>query len=161
MLICSCLTVRAQLDDKKTIFSDHYLGAAAGFSTGYGLSYRYWPGKFGGQFTFAPYCDPFEIQLSTGLSLLYKVKSYGKVNLFLYQGNHIYYYGRHWELWKGKLTVEEGYGRQFHGLGFGLEFVILKRLSLNLMTGYSMSKWFGDNEWLLNMTGETGIYFRL
>jgi len=162
LLFYTCLSSYAQQEKiKNPELSHHYLGGMAGFSTGYGPTYRFWPGKFGGQITFTPVSSPIHLQLSIGLTMLYRLKSYNHINLFLYQGNHLYYNAWVWEIWHRKLDVNYAEGRQFHGIGGGLEWVISKRLSFNLMAGYSLSKYIDDNEWLLNLTGETGIFIRL
>ncbi|MGZ5245339.1 MAG: hypothetical protein ACXWD4_15565, partial [Bacteroidia bacterium] len=69
----------------------HSIGAGAGFTTGYGLSYRYRPGKFGVQVNFAPYSNKDVSRFSTGLTFLYTLIENKMSNLYLYQGNHHYY----------------------------------------------------------------------
>ena len=65
--------------------SKHALGLAAGFTTGYGLSYQYTPiEKLTFQLAFAPYKDDTETQISTGLTFIYRVKQSEKLNFFLY-----------------------------------------------------------------------------
>jgi hypothetical protein len=43
-----------------------------------------------------------------------------------------------------------------NGLGIGIEFILLKRISFNLMGGYGA---YRDCE-TLSLTGETGLYFK-
>jgi hypothetical protein len=52
---------------------ENALGVAAGWTTGYGLSYRFQPNKFGVQITFSPYKDSQTTQYSAGLTFLYKL----------------------------------------------------------------------------------------
>jgi hypothetical protein len=132
----------------KTKFSN-FLGVAAGFTTGYGLSYRYWPKKFGIQVTFAPYENKYEAHYSLGVAFLFKVIETDKTNFFLYQGNHLLfntdkYYERNHDV------------NSYNGIGIGIEFIILKRISFNLMGGYAGLENFTN----IGFTGETGLYFR-
>jgi hypothetical protein len=71
-----------------TIKHKHALGAGAGFTTGYGLSYRYTPNKFGIQVNFAPYKSESITRFSTGLTFLYQLMETDKTALYLYQANH-------------------------------------------------------------------------
>ncbi|MDD2426408.1 MAG: hypothetical protein PHU00_10405 [Bacteroidales bacterium] len=129
----------------------HSLGIAAGSTTGYGISYRYWPAKIGVQGTFAPYSDEWGSNYSAGVSLLYKIVQAEKVNFFLYQGNH-YLYTKE----KYNDNDYEIINNHFNsGIGFGVEFIILKRVSLNLMGGYAGF----ENFRRIGFTGETGLYF--
>ncbi len=144
----------------------HSLGAGAGFTTGYGLSYRYRPGKFGAQINFAPYHDKETDRYSVGLTFLYQLIESKTTILYLYQGNHYYYTSDLIDVYddvppKGntepvvyKKRVKEGYFN--NGLGIGIEFIIAKRIGLNLMGGYA----FYDNFNQVNFTGETGLYFK-
>ena len=68
--------------------SKYAIGIAAGFTTGYGLAYRYQSNKFGTQITFTPYKDSEKSHVSLGVTFLYKLISFEKVELFIYQGNH-------------------------------------------------------------------------
>ncbi len=43
-----------------------------------------------------------------------------------------------------------------NGIGFGIEIIMAKRISLNLMAGYA----FYDNFRKLNITGETALYYK-
>jgi len=78
-------------DKVKESSSKHGLGAGAGFTTGYGLSYRYTPNKWGAQVNFAPYKDNETERYSVGLTFLYKLIENTNTSLYAYQGNHYYY----------------------------------------------------------------------
>ena len=123
----------------------------AGFTTGYGLSYRFWPGKLGLQGTFAPYSNQDMSDYSIGVTLLFKLVETEKVNLLLYQGNHYIYRKHKYD------NSDDVNTRHFNnGLGIGIEFIILKRVSFNLMGGYAGYRNFER----IAPTGETGLYFR-
>ena len=144
--------------------SEHYkfgIGGGAGFCTGYGLSFRYIPKRFGGQINFAPYFDSETSRYSVGLSFLYMITKNKFANLFLYQANHFYYnsqltyiYNPDFPLLEEKVWVTENYFN--NGLGFGIEIVFAKRIGLNLMAGYAFYKNFTQ----LNVTGEVALYYK-
>jgi hypothetical protein len=130
------------------------LGVAAGFTTGYGLSYRYWPKKFGVQITFAPYSNDYESHTSIGVAFLLNLIETDKTNLFLYQGNHLLiskYKGQYWDNYRTSNDIAS-----YNGIGIGIEFIILKRVSFNLMGGYAGFENFDR----IGFTGETGLYFK-
>jgi hypothetical protein len=139
----------------------HAIGGGAGFTTGYGLSYRFMPGKFGGQLNFAPFQDKETSNYSAGLTLIYMLIESKISNLFLYQGNHFYYrsylnyiYNPNSPYQSTKVITTEQYFN--NGLGFGIELIIAKRIGLNLMGGYAF---YNDFE-KLNLTGEIGLYYK-
>jgi hypothetical protein len=133
----------------------HALGFGAGFTTGYGLSYRFMPNKFGVQTNFAPYKDKYRALFSFGITFLYKLIETNNINLFLYQGNHYFYRKEKYIYYdqNDSYQVDKYFN---NGLGIGIEFIILKRLSFNLMGGYAGFENFNK----ISFTGETGLYFR-
>ncbi|MBI9035576.1 MAG: hypothetical protein JEZ03_14015 [Bacteroidales bacterium] len=62
----------------------HYIGAAVGYTTGNGISYRYCQNKLGGQLTFfaSEYND--DRRISVGLTFLYKLVQKERAELFFY-----------------------------------------------------------------------------
>jgi hypothetical protein len=138
----------------------HYVGAAAGFTTGYGLAYRYNPGRFNVQAAFAPYKDESRVVISTGLTFIYHLLKEEHFNFYLYQGNHFRYFEDKWRryYYYGPYPLPySNISRQMNnGLGMGFEFHF-NRLSFNLMTGYGSF----NNGRRLSMTVESGIFFRL
>ncbi len=128
----------------------HAFGVAAGFTTGYGLSYRFTPNKFGIQATFAPYVDNEREMFSIGITFLYIIVKAENLNLFLYQGNQYFYN-------KKKLTTPIEVNEYFNnGIGIGLEFTFQKRFGFNIMGGYAGYEDFNK----INFTGETALFFR-
>jgi hypothetical protein len=133
----------------------HYIGAAAGISTGYGMSYRYWPTRFGLQSTiglFGTFTSNYEVlksRYSLGMAFLYKVVDTQSLNLFLYQGNHYNYY---------RYTYYIDYREKiwYNGIGIGIEHC-LDRLSLNLMGGFAAHESFKG----FGLTAEVGLYYKL
>lgn len=139
------------------------IGAAAGFSTGYGLSFRYWPANWGIQFTTAPYYTENDSQISLGATVLNTIKNDGRIKLFLYLGNHVLY-----EKWSdysydGSNSDPSKYTTWILGAGPGFEFIILEKISFNLMFGVASYTEYSNNydtDWMLNMTAETGLYYK-
>jgi hypothetical protein len=134
----------------------HYIGAAAGFTTGYGLAYRYNPGRFNVQVAFSPDKNYDDVTISSGITFIYHLLREERFNFFLYQGNHYHYnHYRYYNSWNDTF-YSSTYSELNNGLGIGFEFHY-NRFSLNLMTGYG----FFDYGRRLSMTVESGIFFRL
>jgi len=97
ILMLSPLTILSQEESKSLEKKDqteinnfkHSIGFAVGATTGYGLSYRFIPKKFGAQIAFAPYKSEFESEYSIGLTFIYKIIEARRASLFIYQGNHL------------------------------------------------------------------------
>lgn len=166
-MLLSCLTLDGQTNQKDSVKTfRHSIGAGAGFATGYGLSYRYMPVKFGGQVNFAPYHTSETDRYSFGITFLYRLIETKTSNLFLYQGNH-YYYNSETVYYAdtnrtiqsidptgSKSRLKESYVN--NGIGIGIEIIIAKRIGFNLMAGYAAYKNFEE----VNFTGETALYFK-
>lgn len=139
----------------------HSLGAGAGFTTGYGLSYRYMPKRFGVQVNFAPYKNGDTERYSAGLTFLYNLIETRPANLFLYEGNHFYsetslnyLYDPFGSQMPVPMKSTDSYLN--NGVGVGIEFKIAKRIGFNLMAGYAFYRNFQN----INFTGETALYFK-
>lgn len=152
------LAIHIQAQEKKPIDekTKHAVGAGAGFTTGYGLSYRFTPNKFGLQVNFAPFKNETTTRNSVGLTFLYSLLETEKTNLYLYQANHFY---SNSELvdnatFTGKVRKNESYIN--NGFGFGVEIIIATKIGFNLMTGYAAY----DNFNGYNLTGEAALYFK-
>lgn len=143
----------------------HSIGAGAGFTTGYGLAYRYMPSRFGGQINFAPYHNSETDKYSIGITFLYRLIETKTTNLFLYQGNHYYYNSQLVYIYDQPKSVQTDQVASKHwqtesyvnnGFGIGIELIIAKRIGLNLMSGYALYKNFTQ----VNFTGETALFFK-
>jgi hypothetical protein len=148
-------SISAQVDSTKKTGLKHSMGAAAGLTTGYGLSYRFWPGTVGVQLAFAPTSNSSQSRISSGLTLLFKLVGTERANLFLYQGNHLlYHYMEYGNYFPSRTSYKEY--NLYNGIGLGIEFIIVKRISFNLMGGYAAYESFKS----LGLTGETGLFFK-
>jgi hypothetical protein len=148
--------------DSEQVFK-HSLGAGIGFTTGYGLSYRYTPSLFGVQLNFAPYHDKTIDRYSVGVTFLYTLIKNRISSLYVYQGNHYYYNSEMVSIYDPNKpydpdpkTERKTTSYFNNGLGFGIEFIIARRIGFNLMAGYASYSNFEQ----LNLTGETALYYK-
>ncbi len=139
------------------------LGFGAGFTTGYGLAFRYMPKKFGVQANVGPYFDEDTERYSLGLTFLYNIVESRRANLYLYQGNHYYYntyldfiYAPKQPNQQEPYEVKRQESYLNSGVGLGAEIILAERLSLNFMAGYAFYRNFRS----LNLTGETAFFFK-
>ncbi len=162
-LMLSILQLNAQ--DSINKIQENYqfgVGGGAGFTTGYGLSFRYVPKRFGAQINFAPYKDKNETErYSLGVTLIYMLMQNKITNFYLYQGNHYYYNSEIITIYNPNIPDHEekirNTDRYFNnGFGFGIEIIMARRIGLNLMAGYA----FYNNFQQLNVTGEMALYYK-
>lgn len=161
LLVVALLPANLSAQDNPDEVKYRYgIGGGAGFTTGYGLSFRYLPKRFGAQINFAPYSDSRTDRYSVGITFLYTLIEGRVSSLFLYQGNHYYYNSDLWynydPLAGTDFLVRSTESYVNNGLGFGIDITIAKRIGLNLMTGYA----FYDNFNKLNVTGEAALFYK-
>lgn len=140
-------------------------GIGAGFTTGAGFSFRYFPHKYGIQVNCAPYYNDYgsEVFVSSGVTLLYSINENRVSNFYAYLGNH-YLYSK----LNRSVYVYDPYGINNSyikketneylnsGIGVGIEFHSQKRITINLMVGYAQY----ENFKRLFFTAETALYYR-
>jgi hypothetical protein len=141
--------------------SKHAVGLAAGFSSGYGLSYQYTPNKLTFQLAFAPLKNDNRTLISTGLTFIYRIKEGDKLNFFVYQANH-YLVDRetrtNYPYPSGTpITSTINKDRFNNGIGLGFEFFIGENVLFDLMAGYGARNNFKE----LGLTGEIGLFYKL
>lgn len=142
--------------------SKHAVGLAAGFSTGYGLSYQFTPNKLTFQLAFAPLKNDNRTLISTGLTFIYRIKEGEKLNFFVYQANHFLvdretYTNYPYPPGTPPTTVNTNNDRINNGLGLGFEFFIGDNVVFDLMAGYGARRNFRE----LGLTGEIGLFYKL
>ena len=159
------VTGNAQTSDLKP--GTHSLGLHAGASTGLGLSYRYWPSRFGLQVTGIPVFEQGGGHfISAGLTGLYEIRQGDLVDFYGYWGNHliseknIYSY---WDYSAGGdpiITEMVNTSTQYNiGLGIGFRCHIAKVVDFELQGGYGIFD--VGNDIYTFPTGEIGLYYRL
>ena len=142
------------------------IGLGAGYTTGYGLSFKYLPTKFGAQINFAPYKSDNTERCSVGLTFIYTLITAKKTNLYIYQGNHYYYNSVLYRSYVNSSDPFSNYQTYTthrtttsyinNGLGIGARLFLGNRFELNLMTGYA----FYNNFQNINLTAEAALYYR-
>ena len=158
---CGIASAENNVEVKKNGEYKHGIGAAAGFVTGYGLSYRYLGKKYNLQLTFAPYVQGKDTKISIGAAVLKNMYRGDTSKLFIYSGLH-YWYNRYTEKWddEGDVTLKGDWveHRLNCGFGPGFEFNITSNIIFDLMAGYAV--YLCDNAATqLNFTGETALFF--
>lgn len=167
-MACMIFFIHPRVSGQQTdsVKHKHAIGIGAGFTTAYGLSYRYTPSRFGVQVNFAPFKNDYVTSVSSGVTFLYTLIPGNVASLFLYQGNH-YYYKRETLYYEdatksisatGKSNFSETSTDSYvnNGVGFGIELRFAKQVGFNLMAGYASYVNFTQ----INITGEVGLYFK-
>lgn len=124
----------------------HAIGFGAGYSTGNGISYRYFPSKFGFQVNLGRiginYISASDVYRSYGVTALYKLVdydyTYGNVNLYLYQGNS---YNYHYSFYEDYPNYPPEYLETtwfMNCLGVGTDIFFHQYYGLNFMLGFAM-----------------------
>jgi hypothetical protein len=139
------------------------IGLGAGFTTGYGISFKYLPNKFGFQVNFAPYMDESTTRHSAGISFIYTLINTKHSQLYLYQGNHFYYNSQVNNVYAYTTNGTDIYTKSKYtqsyfnnGVGVGVRVFLGNRIEANIMTGYAAY----DNFRKVNITGEAALYYR-
>jgi len=161
IVLFSCSALYSQ--DTTRVHYKHSIGFCAGFTTGYGFSYRFIPKKFGFQLTFAPfYTDHGKTSvISAGFTLLRRISETRGSNFYVYFANH-YFYNRYASEELNPITYT--YNNNTYttnkswntGIGIDFEWHAQKRIVLNLMAGIAQYNTFAS----LLPTGEIAIYYR-
>lgn len=136
-------------DSLETKTSPHHLGIHRGAISGNGLSYRYWPSKWGIQITGLPVLYRNNNSFfSTGVSALYLIKDHEKLDLFAFGGNNI-------ELDISPNTTNVSYNL---GVGVGIKAQLSQSFNINLQGGYALKDIGSDIH--TNIGLEAGIYYQ-
>jgi hypothetical protein len=134
--------------DEKIQQQKHSVGLAAGFTTGFGLSYRYLPKKLGILATVL--ILPNNDYSSFGATILYKVIQRQYSWFYLYQSNLYSTYRN------SGFDCGCPYYEWFNGIGFGTEILMGKHFGLNFMGGAGFYENFDE----FTVTAETGLYYK-
>ena len=152
------LTIYGQDSTKSKIPLKHFIGVGAGFTTGYGLSYRLINNKYGVQFNFGPMSSQNQYtSISSGVTLLYKLAELDVTNIYMYWGNHLYYRKDVYFHLSSHIKYYEKSTKWNTGLGIDLELNKEKRLVFNIMFGLG-----GYDSFITKtLTGEIGMHYRI
>jgi hypothetical protein len=105
--------IPANQEDRKNPYAN-YFGLDAGFVSGLGLSYRYWPDKIGIQVNLLPILSKNYSLFSIGVSALYSIRRMEWGTFLLYAGGN-YFQDKDVPFFKEKSTVGGGFGVEFGG----------------------------------------------
>jgi hypothetical protein len=160
-----------EVKSSRRVSTPHEIGFAAGFATGYGLSYRYWPKLVGVQFTAFPFVSDDESYISLGLTGLFELDSHDWYRFFGFVGTHLNIQEYDEEIYSSGFDLSNGYysnlvetnrvekKKYIIGIGPGIEFTPGGRIGINIMTGFQF-QYVDKNDWGTYPTIESGIYFR-
>lgn len=150
-------------DEKETFISPkHFIGLHAGPTRGYGISYRYWPTKFGGEITANPrFRKGGEYSISTGLSFLYKLKENERHTFYSYVGNSILATKRKENTFNPNTQITTSEIKETveynASLGLGYKINFWDNLDFNLQIGYGFYEITTDFN--TNFSSEVGLYY--
>jgi hypothetical protein len=120
--------------------SGHALGAALTSSNGKGLTYRYWPRKYGFHVSFIPASRNESRFYNVGLTGYAKLKEYEMGTLFLHAGaEYQYQYQSHTNSSGYPNYITSSYITKSNGLNIGAGpgfHVIQKYISMDIFLGY-------------------------
>lgn len=123
------LKAQDKFDEESNYISTHSFGVNAGFTTGLGFSYRYWPARSGFQVTAFPLYDKTNKMLySFGTTYLFDIKQhdysrYLTSRVMMFASNHITNFSY------DKRVIDN------IGLGIGLDLICGNAI-VNFMLGY-------------------------
>jgi hypothetical protein len=169
----SAQSLESTVQDSTSKKITHDIGIAGGFTTGVGLAYRVWRGKWGAQVAFAPInTGDFEFY-SVGFSYMLALKANNMNRFFLYQGNHFvslvnyteasidYNYTSGVGVPGATIPAKTEGSRYFNnGLGFGYEF--FENEGKPSLFGFSLQAGLAayQNFTRANLTGEVSLMYR-
>ncbi len=167
LFLCTLNLSTSFADENKV--GTYNVGLAAGFVTGYGLSYRQWLGKNGVQITLAPFYSSDSTKtnftMSFGVVGLRMLKEARFVNLFAYYGAQCWYsYDKETTIFynyqNGSFlqTTYTKSKRIYVGGGPGLDIHFWK-LSFNVMFGLAFTSDLDKSSTGIQLTGETALYY--
>ena len=156
------LTSASIAQDESFTPPKHFVGIHAGSTTGSGISYRYWPTKFGGEITAFPRFEKGGYyNINTGLSLLFKLKENKRYTIYTYFGNSLELDHSQFNTYDQATDTYSSYYKkssQFNSsIGLGYKVNFLQNLDFNLQAGYG----FYDitSSVYTSITGEISMYY--
>ncbi len=165
IIISSCIllnsNIQAQetLKQRQTAKADQHLGASFGGMSGHGLSYRITHGKTMIQISYAPFIQKKLVESTIGFAFMYKIAQRKNSSLFLYSGQRFItnnYYNRNNPFKYFEIDDSENISWNV-GFGAGIEFIIMKNISICLMGGYCSY----DELENIKLVFESGIFYKL
>ncbi len=156
MLMSIFIATAQDAENNEVINFSNELGMHAGFTTGIGLSFRHWSGKYGFQLTTIPLkADNFQF-ISAGVTGLYSLTNKKYTRFYLYLGNHLMINSRFYDYYSNSTITKTRYNA-----GFGIGFEVGRKVRFTVMAGYGAYNLTEAPDYYLLPTVETGLYFKL
>jgi len=136
----------------------HNIGLSSDLVSGSGISYRYWPNRYGVQITALPVFNKKKGHyVNIGITALYTINDGEKVDLYGFIGNH---FSSSKTIFTDTYTNEKiikVINSYNIGFGFGFKFELNQYLNFNLQTGYG----FYDipSNFNANLSAGVGLYY--
>jgi len=155
-VLMTFLVFSQEAENNEIVNKSNELGMHAGFTTGTGLSFRHWSGKYGVQLTAIPLkANDFQF-VSAGLTGLYSLSNKKYTRFYLYLGNHLLINSSFYNLYDNQSETKTRYN-----VGFGTGFEVGRKVRFTIMAGYAGYNLTEAPEYYLLPTVETGLYFKL
>jgi hypothetical protein len=145
-------TAQEELVDKQKMdntLKHHALGFNAGFSTGFGISYRYQYNKHSYQMSLLPIIENNYQVANLGFRYAYNFSEMNRTRFFGYAGHSAFIVPKN----------DKPLIRLVTGVGFGIEQDLTKSLALNFGAGYAYyTREYPNN--ILSLTAELGLFYK-
>ncbi len=167
-LLISCYSgfiVFAQDKQEEPVAYMHHVGAFGGAASGYGLSYRFFPGTFGFHVTTTPIFGSDHSHFSMGLEMLYSINKGRITHLYGYLANNYIYRYDKWENYSYSSSVPTTSYQtsrditNISGIGVGFEICAGQRVGFNFQMGYGFY-YYNKDDWNTGFDGGAGIYYK-
>lgn len=141
----------------------HSLGVSAGSASGVGFSYRFQTPKLGFEVTGVPLLmGSGTTFLSAGASLIYRIRSHEKLDVFAYYGNHLVLTQREMVLYHPPTgtytTTKKNDIALSMALGAGVNIHLADFLDLSIKAGYGLYDYHRNP--FTSIAGGVGLYYR-
>lgn len=145
------------LQDSTYYVKEYQIGAGAGFTTGFGMSYRLVLNTVGIQtnlFFFHRSHKVPNVNYSCGLTFLKYFKQTNRTFYYFYQANHF----TNTFVRRNSQTLEDQTYSNNHGIGLGVEIIMLENFTINFMAG--VAYYVNANYMPVAPTIEFAYYYR-
>ena len=150
------------------LLSGNYFGLSAGYISGVGITYRYWPSTFGFQITFIPNIN-INTNESSDFIIIPNYISFsinGLLKFYETDWSSAFFYGGLSTFYIKEFYFNIFYWNFYIGFGPGIEIYVCRNITFDIMFGYSFyfTSYNNENQSLnaviLLTTFECGLYYR-
>jgi hypothetical protein len=135
-----CIPAKAKESENRAF--NNYVGLNAGYTSGLGFTFGYWPNKIGAQISILPISTEQEKFFSLAITTFYTLKKGNHIKSYFFLGNHLV---------SNEIDTE-------YNIGFGPGFEVGSRVVYSLRGGFG----FYDITDTFSMlpTIDMGVYFK-